>query len=505
MPTPARSSRRGAGVPCCAVAWREGRTLCQHTPGLTGSRRFVIEAKAPQGSFELRIESLAAGGDGVGHAPDGRVVFVPFTAPGDRVRVRVTDARGRFCRARVERLLEAGPARVDPVCPVFGSCGGCAWQHVGYDAQLDAKVRMVEDALARIGGVAFTGEIERVASPGAYGYRTRTRLVRRNDRLGYRRRRSRAVQTVARCPVLAPQLDVALHELASRREVQGGAEEEWEIAQGEAGVRVTRLTEAGPSPGGPITLSVRGDSLRVSPGVFFQANGGLHEAMVSAVVEAAGQGDHVLEVFAGVGFFTLALSRAFERVTAIESDPSAVGDLRHNLEVAGRSNVTVIADRLEETLPALSQGEVLVLDPPRSGLPAASAGRLLDLAPRRVGGHEAVGPGPQNAAIPRSFDVEGQGRRGPASRAPSRGSVELRHDRSSPPDSGRDDHRVLRFGTFEGARLGSASASRGSKRASGPECTSPYPVRPRPASRQTSVSTWGVWGNRSKTRIWRAW
>lgn len=312
------------------------------------------------------------------------MVFVPFTAPGDRVRVRVTDARGRFCRARVERLLEAGPARVDPVCPVFGSCGGCAWQHVGYDAQLDAKVRMVEDALARIGGVAFTGEIERVASPGAYGYRTRTRLVRRNDRLGYRRRRSRAVQTVARCPVLAPQLDVALHELASRREVQGGGEEEWEIAQGEAGVRVTRLTEAGPSPGGPITLSVRGDSLRVSPGVFFQANGGLHEAMVSAVLEAAGQGDHVLEVFAGVGFFTLALSRAFERVTAIESDPSAVGDLRHNLEVAGRSNVTVIADRLEETLPALSQGEVLVLDPPRSGLPAASAGRLLDLAPRRV-------------------------------------------------------------------------------------------------------------------------
>ncbi|MEN8183911.1 MAG: TRAM domain-containing protein, partial [Myxococcota bacterium] len=99
--------------------------------------------------FELQIDSLAAGGDGVGRAADGRVVFVPDTAPGDRVRVRLVEERPRFARGRVQDLVSAGPARTDPVCGVFGSCGGCAWQHVTYAAQLDAKATILSDALRR--------------------------------------------------------------------------------------------------------------------------------------------------------------------------------------------------------------------------------------------------------------------------------------------------------------------------------------------------------------------
>src|SRR5262245_59494439 len=125
---------------------------------------------------EIRIESLAAGGDGVGHLSDGRAVFVPFTAPGDRVRVRVVEARGRFARARVEELLEPGPARAEPACPAFGSCGGCAWQHVAYPAQLEAKRAILADALRRIGGID-PGALEPcVAAPAGYGYRGRTRV-----------------------------------------------------------------------------------------------------------------------------------------------------------------------------------------------------------------------------------------------------------------------------------------------------------------------------------------
>ena len=83
----------------------------------------------------VRIDALAAGGDAVGRAPDGRVVFVPLAAPGDRVSVRIWQERARFLRGRVEKLLEPGGARSDPLCPVFGRCGGCAWQHVRYEAQ----------------------------------------------------------------------------------------------------------------------------------------------------------------------------------------------------------------------------------------------------------------------------------------------------------------------------------------------------------------------------------
>lgn len=335
--------------------------------------------------LELRIDSLAAGGDGVGRAEDGRVVFVPFTAPGDRVRVRVSDCRARYLRARVEALLSPGPDRVDPVCPVFGSCGGCSWQHVRYPAQLDAKVRIVEDALARIGGLAFHGEVERVASPDAYGTRSRARVVRRDGRTGYRRRRSRAIQSVTRCPALAPPLDAALHALARRPQASGDAEQEWEIAGGDRpdDVRVARL--GGHEPDAPaIELWQQDDRLRISPGVFFQAHAGLREPLVRGVLAAAGRGERALEVFAGAGFFTLGLARAFARVTAIESSRPAIADLRANLARAGLANVEVWPERLEARLASLPHCDALVLDPPRSGLPAGSVEALAGLGAARV-------------------------------------------------------------------------------------------------------------------------
>ncbi len=334
--------------------------------------------------MDVVIESLAAGGDGVGRAPDGRVVFVPFTAPGDRVRLRVLESRTRFLRAKVGTLLEPGPSRTDPVCPVFGSCGGCSWQHVEASAQLEAKVRIVEDALRRIGGLRFGGEIAITPSPTEYGYRARTRVLRRGGDTGYRRRRSTALQTISRCPVLTPELDVSLHALAQSQEAPDGEFElaAGELAAGSAGVRCVQLKESAELD--PIELSVLGDRLRISTGVFFQANAALHESLARAVLEAAGRGASLLEVFAGAGFFTLGLSRRFERVTAIESDPLAADDLQHNLLRAGRSNVRVRQERLEACLPALPPSEVLVLDPPRVGLPPGAVAQLAALGAARV-------------------------------------------------------------------------------------------------------------------------
>lgn len=329
--------------------------------------------------MDVVIDSLAAGGDGVARAPDGRVVFVPFAAPGDRVRLRVVESRARFLRARIERLLEAGPARTDPVCPAFGSCGGCAWQHVAIGAQLDAKRRIVEAALRRIGGLSFEGEIAITPSPADYGYRARTRVLRRRGRTGYRRRRSSALHAVSRCPVLCPELDAALHELAGRAQAPDG---EVELAAGQDAVRCACLTS--PEGAGPIELRVLGDRLRISPGVFFQANRSLHDTLAQTVLAVAGSGGQALEVFAGAGFFTLGLSRRFERVTAIESDPAAVVDLRHNLERAGRRNVRVVARSLEDAGAELAPADALVLDPPRSGLPSGAVERLAALGATRL-------------------------------------------------------------------------------------------------------------------------
>jgi 23S rRNA (uracil1939-C5)-methyltransferase len=321
------------------------------------------------------------------HSPDGRAVFVPFTAPGDRVRVRVQERRPRFLRACVDALLEPGASRTDPVCSAFGSCGGCAWQHVEHRAQRAAKARIVADALERLAGLPPPGPVRIEASPMAYGYRSRTRVLREGGRVGYRRRRSHALCPVSRCPVLAPPLEGALRALAQAPR-DGGRREEWELALGAGPPRAALLSGDAPAAGAPIALRVGGDRLQVSPGVFFQSNGLLHDALARAVAQAAGRGQHALELFAGAGFLTLGLARQFDRVTAVEAHPTAARDLRHNLRAARLGHVEVVAARLPEALerPPLAEGrpDVAVLDPPRSGLPPGAAHLLRDLAPRRL-------------------------------------------------------------------------------------------------------------------------
>jgi tRNA/tmRNA/rRNA uracil-C5-methylase (TrmA/RlmC/RlmD family) len=330
---------------------------------------------------ELHIEALAAGGDGVAHTAEGRVVFVPRTAPGDRVRARITALHPRYARAELEAVLEASPARVAPACAVFGECGGCAWQHVDYPVQCEAKRRIAEDALRRVGKLALPGPIAFHASPAPYAYRARARVLVEAGRVGYRRAHSRELCAVSRCPVLTERAEARLAALAAAPPARGG---EWEIAS--AG-EVVRAHAAG-GPGPPIELDVGAAKLRVSAGVFFQANPGLHAVLLDAVARAAGRGAVALELHAGCGFFTLALARAFERVVAVESDAAAVADLRHNLARAGARGVEVVPERLETALadPRLAalRPDAVVLDPPRTGLPRGAAAALCALAPARI-------------------------------------------------------------------------------------------------------------------------
>jgi tRNA/tmRNA/rRNA uracil-C5-methylase (TrmA/RlmC/RlmD family) len=309
-------------------------------------------------------------------------VFAPFTAPGDRVRVRLRDERPRFARGDVKELLAPGAARTDPVCAVFGSCGGCAWQHVEYAAQLEAKRGIVEDALARIAALPLPAPLAIVPSPTPYAWRSRTRVRAEGGRVGYLRRHSHALQAVSRCPVLVPELDAALHALALEPPPADG---EIELAVGDGAPRTTPLSAGAAARRGP-RLGMRAgcDRLEVSPGVFFQAHEGLREALHAAALESAGAGSLAADLFAGAGFFSLALARRFERVLAVEADPAAAADLRHNAAAAGCRNLEVIAAPVEQAVEDVREAGLLLLDPPRTGLPRGVAEALARGAARRV-------------------------------------------------------------------------------------------------------------------------
>ncbi len=348
----------------------------------------------------MRIARLAAGGDGVARLSDGRAVFVPDTAPGDLVRIRVETMRRRFARGRVIELLEAGESRREAPCPHASECGGCAWQHLEYAAQLRAKEGIVRDALERIGGWDAELPIPVVPSPHEFGYRSRARLRRGGEGIGYLRRESHSLHPIDHCPVLLPEMNDALQLIGAlpRDDEQAQAQEVHDVfalCAGETG-RVQIVREGG-APSGepdpaeedrarPVLLRADEDALRISPGSFTQGNALLRDALLRAVHDSVGRGEDLLELYAGVGFFTLGLARRFVGVTAVESAPPAVADLRFNLRHAGLRNVEVIEEAAEHVCARLEPGrfEVVLLDPPRVGLGEAGARVLAGLGAQRI-------------------------------------------------------------------------------------------------------------------------
>jgi 23S rRNA (uracil1939-C5)-methyltransferase len=336
----------------------------------------------------LEITALAAGGEGIAREASGRVLFVRGGVPGDRVRVRITEAHKRFARAEIAELVQPSAQRIAPRCAVHGMCGGCGWQQVAYPAQLAAKREILRDALARGAGIALESlaePVEIVPSPQPFAIRSRARLLRSGGRVGYRRWRSHELVATNECPMLAPPLQAALARLAA---AAPRGEGELELACGERGeLSVTGARAAGFAERA-IALATPGGEIEVSPGGFFQAHATLRRALADAVLAHAGSGARGLELHAGAGFFTLGLAAQFAELIAVESAPRAVSDLRANLARAGRTNVRVLGLRASRALAAPEvvrfAPEVVVLDPPRVGLGEGEAAALARLGARRI-------------------------------------------------------------------------------------------------------------------------
>ena len=167
--------------------------------------------------MEVTIERILPGGLGLAHA-DGRTVMVALAAPGDRVRVSIDRVKGNVAFASIEEILEPSPVRVAPPCQYFGRCGGCDFQELTYQAQLDAKVEIIKDCLRRIGRVENVPGFQITPAPNPWHYRTRAQWqydsIRR--RLGYFQSGSRHVCDVEECAVLAPELQQTLSGLRER-------------------------------------------------------------------------------------------------------------------------------------------------------------------------------------------------------------------------------------------------------------------------------------------------
>jgi 23S rRNA (uracil1939-C5)-methyltransferase len=363
--------------------------------------------------MKLRIEKPIYGGAGLARH-EGKAIFVPFTLSGEQVEARIADDHGSYANAEVVSILETSPQRSQPPCPYFGDCGGCHYQNVNYQEQLEIKLQILRETLER----AHLREIPEITTLHAepFGYRNRARLHidRATSMLSYKKRVSHQNLPVNVCPIAAPVLGTALKVMQSAAqgwrlsayftEIElftnstqdsilltlwtGGnlptASKQlrtlWPQLQAqlpkligmslfsaERGKQQSKLlAHCGEQS---LIYTTAGHDYRVGLGSFFQVNRFLVDALVEHVTGLS-SGALAWDLYAGVGLFSVALASRFDQIVAVESAPSAVCDLRHNIQ--GKHHRIVASSTLDFLRRAHSSKEkapdFIIVDPPRAGL-----------------------------------------------------------------------------------------------------------------------------------------
>jgi len=327
----------------------------------------------------LRIESLVAGGRGVGRL-EGRAVFIPDVAPGDLVEMRITSDRGRFLEAAVIKVVEAGPGRVEPRCRHQRQCGGCSWQHLAYPVQVDAKKRMLEDSLRRIGRLTELPETE-VWTAEPWGYRNRAQFqpgIDRDGRFwGFFSGGSRKALRLSECPVLVRELSEAWNALPPPE--SSPFEDRYERVARVFGWNGKRWLHV-PGETSEVGVTVLGRNLRFRSDGFFQSNLALLPRLVEAVMDGL-DGKWAVDLYAGVGLFARFLEERFPQVDVVEPDPAASALARQNLS---KSKFHPLTAEGWLSRPQPIRPDVVVVDPPRQGLTSHALEGLLRLSPRKL-------------------------------------------------------------------------------------------------------------------------
>ena len=370
--------------------------------------------------LQLSIEKLVYGGDGLAHT-DGNTVFVPYVLPGEEVRAAAKSKKKKIIWAELLEVTSASTERGKPKCAHFQTCGGCHYQHVPAAEQIRLKREILRETLSRLGGIAWDGAIvEHAAEP--FGYRNRAQWAVRSGMpraLGYFLPESSVIVPIDECPVLSPCLTRAFAQLqdmtragtlpAGIREIEAFAD------SADEKIALNVAFEKFPKPAAELASDFRsalpqieslllldqkknrfeltgpgyllheagGYKYRVSHLSFFQVNRFLIEDVLKTVTADA-HGTLALDLYSGVGFFTLPLAKAFHRVISVDANLAATRDLQSNAEAAGVT-ITSHNEHAEAFLQKTEEKpDFVVLDPPRAGLGAEAAVKLADLGAKEI-------------------------------------------------------------------------------------------------------------------------
>jgi 23S rRNA (uracil1939-C5)-methyltransferase len=361
--------------------------------------------------------------------PAGRsmAVFVPFVLPGEKVEAEIRQEKPGFARGTVTKLIEASPDRVEAHCQYFQKCGGCHYQHIPYERQLEFKAAILRETLRRIAKIELKSEIQLHGSP-PWNYRNRTRLQVRTApefALGYFQFGSHTFLSVTECPISSPLINRVMARLLDLggldcppsveelelfadakdghllawafcgRDAQANDLLRWaeavqcevpevsgvtffpsrrRIKEEDVGVDAKPLAQSGAKA---IRYRTNDHEYQVSAGAFFQVNRHLIDELVSVVTGNA-SGESALDLYAGVGLFPGVLAQNFHHILGVEASQTAHGDFVQNVP----ANVKAVGARTEDYLSSRlvrKRPDLVVLDPPRTGAGKSVIRSLVEL------------------------------------------------------------------------------------------------------------------------------
>jgi len=313
---------------------------------------------------DLKIEDVAFGGKGVARE-QGKAVFVPYTIDGEMVSAEIVREKKQFAEAELVEVKQSSPDRVAPLCPYFGRCGGCAYQHIDYQHQLAIKWRQVRDALQRIGKLKDVPMRPIISSPRQYAYRNRITVHALDGVIGFFRRDSHRLIDIERCPISGDEVNAALAELREPKHVRDG---HYTLRSG------------------------------TKSRVFSQVNDEVAQTLRNLIVDLVPPNQRLLiDAYCGAGFFAKALLDKFERVIGIDWDRFAIAAAKENAtdkEIYISGDVEDVEAAVSAAIPrgnlqtpalaAASAATTMIVDPPATGLTESVRKAIIDLRPQTL-------------------------------------------------------------------------------------------------------------------------
>lgn len=393
---------------------------------------------------EIEITDLSDTGDGVGRFGE-RVVFVPDTVVGDRISVRLLRVKPQYGFGKLQEIIEPSAHRTRPGCIVADKCGGCQWQHIGYEYQLEAKRNLVIQALERIGGISAPPVDAVLAGDSALGYRNKSTYPVglssiQKVQAGYFQKGSHQLVNLNQCPVQDARLNPLLAEVKQDIQERGWriynekhhrgqirhlslrigrrtgemlltlVVKDWDLPGVEAqaqewlkrypqlvGVSLNRNPDRTNAIFGEETRCIAGKSylleqfadleFQIRPDTFFQVNTEVAELLLNEIIGQLNlQGNEVLvDAYSGIGTMSLPLAKLVEQVIGLEVQPEAVQQAQTNATLNEITNASFHLGEVENLLPQLPvTPDIVLLDPPRKGCDRAVLDSLLEIQPSRI-------------------------------------------------------------------------------------------------------------------------